>query len=343
MVKSQSGWDSFNSYQGPILLNLSSKLQNAYPSVDWHSYIPILFKHLQRSVITSDVTLTVHFLQWVRNMLKHRYKDNEVYPLVLKLIEDEIAEHSDDSQFDSIKHVLKQSARQAEKSGDRETGSTRLDLTMKHGNLARLYFDFLLAGDRNAATLLIKDWIEDGIPIQDIYLKILQPCMEEVGRLWELNQLSIAQEHYISASTQMIMALTYPYIFNTERNGKKLAAAAIADNLHELGTRMVTDLFELKGWDTLYLGGNLPTDSLVSEVIRWEPDVLAVSISLGSQLDETEKLIHELRQQNKNPEVKILVGGRVFIDHPALTLSPEPDYYAKNLESGINWANSLTF
>ncbi len=341
MVKGQSNWGGLYAYQGPILLNLISKLKDAYPSVDWYSYIPILFKHVQRSVITSDLTLTARFLQWLRNMLKHRYNDNEIYPLVLKLIEDEIADHTSDSNIASIKRVLNLSAHKAEESNDRDIGSSRLDLTMKHGNLARLYFDFLLAGDRNAATLLIKDWIEDGIPLQDIYLKILQPCMEEVGRLWELNQLSVAQEHYISASTQMIMSQLYPYIFNTERNGKKLAAAAIADNLHELGTRMVSDIFELHGWDTLYLGGNLPTDSLLIEIIRWEPDVLAVSISLGSQLDEVEELIYQLRQQKSDSDLKILVGGRVFIDHPDLKLSPEPDFYAKSLESGVNWANSL--
>ena len=80
-------------------------------------------------------------------------------------------------------------------------------------------------------------------------------------RYWQMNRLTVAQEHYCTAATQMIMSQLYPYIFEGERNGRVLVATCVAENLHEIGVRMVTDFFEMDGWDTFYLGANVPTAS----------------------------------------------------------------------------------
>ena len=69
-----------------------------------------------------------------------------------------------------------------------------------------------------------------------------------------MNLLSVAQEHYCTAATQLVMSQLYPRIFSTERRGRTLVAARVADDLHEIGLRMVADFFEMEGWDTFYVG-----------------------------------------------------------------------------------------
>jgi hypothetical protein len=110
-----------------------------------------------------------------------------------------------------------------------------------------------------AATRLILDAVDAGVPIREIYLHVFQRCQREVGCLWQANRISVAQEHYCSAATQFIMAQLYSRAFPVQGNGRRLVAASVGGELHEIGLRIVADFFEMEGYDTLYLGANTPT------------------------------------------------------------------------------------
>jgi MerR family transcriptional regulator, light-induced transcriptional regulator len=124
--------------------------------------------------------------------------------------------------------------------------------------LARDYLGALLRGDRREAGRLVLDAVESGTSVKDIYLHVFQECQREVGRLWQMNRLSVAEEHYCTAATQLVMSQLYPRVFAGERNGRTLVATCVAGDLHEIGVRMVSDFFEMEGWDAYYVGANAP-------------------------------------------------------------------------------------
>ena len=70
--------------------------------------------------------------------------------------------------------------------------------------------------------------------------------LREVGRLWQMNRLSVAQEHYVTAATQLIMSQLYPLVFRTARRDRRIVAACVGGELHELGVRMVADRLSQK-------------------------------------------------------------------------------------------------
>ena len=147
-------------------------------------------------------------------------------------------------------------------------------------DLATSYLDTLLKGERRAASKQIMDAVGRGVAVKDIYLHIFQPCQYEVGRLWLSNQASVAQEHYCSAATQLIMSQLYPHIFSTERIGRKLVAACVGGELHEIGIRTVSDFFEMEGWDTYYMGANTPTESIIRAISDRGADLLGISATM---------------------------------------------------------------
>ena len=53
--------------------------------------------------------------------------------------------------------------------------------------------------------------------IRDVYLLVFQPCQREVGRLWEAGRITVAQEHYCTAATQVIMSQLAPRLVTGER------------------------------------------------------------------------------------------------------------------------------
>jgi MerR family transcriptional regulator, light-induced transcriptional regulator len=219
--------------------------------------------------------------------------------------------------------------------------STLLEGAGPHTLLATRFIKLLLNGERHVASRLILDAVDSGIPVKDIYLHVFQPSQRELGRLWQLNQISVAQEHYCTAATQLIMAQLYPRIFRTEKNGRKIIATSIGGELHEIGVRIIADFFEMEGWDTYYLGANSPTTAIVQAIADRGADLLAVSATMTFHIRAVESLIATVRTSVRSNDVKVLVGGYPFNLEPELWKRVGADAYAADASEAVAVASRL--
>lgn len=182
----------------------------------------------------------------------------------------------------------------------------------------RAYLEALQTGRRREAFRIVDEARAAGADIQSLYLNVFQPAMREVGRLWQMNRMTVAQEHLATAITQGAMARLYEDIFRRQdvdlTEGRPLLIAACApQERHEIGLRMLCDLLELDGWDTVFLGATVPGDPLVDMLVERQPQVLALSASTAPQVAELELLIRRLREAVADPPF-VLAGGRAFED-----------------------------
>ncbi|WP_437738273.1 cobalamin B12-binding domain-containing protein [Sorangium sp. So ce1335] len=209
------------------------------------------------------------------------------------------------------------------------------------GVLACAYLDAQLQGDRWRAINVIRDAVDAGTPIKDIYAHVFQPCQYEIGRLWQAHQISIAEEHHCTAITQTILSHLYPLVFNADRAGRRLVATSVDGNLHEIGARFVADFFEMAGWDTFYLGASTPAQDVIDEVARRQADVLAVSATLGEHLRSVHKLITAARHDGRCRDVVLLVGGQPFRAVHGLWRQLGADGSAPTAEEAVRVAQAL--
>ncbi|MCX6283930.1 MAG: cobalamin-dependent protein, partial [Bacteroidetes bacterium] len=180
--------------------------------------------------------------------------------------------------------------------------------------LARTYLDCLLHGKRNDALSLIISEVEAGTTVREVYLDVFQPVQYEIGRLWQTNKISVAQEHFCTGATQLIMSQLYPYLFTGEKKNRKMVTACVSGELHEIGARMVTDFFEMEGWDTYYLGANMPVEGIIRFLSEMKPQLLAISATMTFHVSAVEEMIRNIRSAPGIPsELKIMVGGYPFI------------------------------
>lgn len=218
-------------------------------------------------------------------------------------------------------------------------------LSAKENNLSTVadtYLGFLLRGERNKALALVMDEVNAGKPIKDIYLNIFQPVQYEIGRLWQTNKISVAQEHYCTGATQLVMSQLYPYLFTGERKNKKMVMTCVSGELHEMGARMVTDFFEMNGWDTYYLGANMPSESILNYISETKPHCLAISATMTFHVNAVEQLIKNIRTDHKiSSGLKILVGGYPFKVANDLWKTVGADGYAPNASEAIELANQI--
>lgn len=200
----------------------------------------------------------------------------------------------------------------------RQVGSFLADDGQPLVGLARLYLDALLRGDRHGAERLIDQAVDCGADLRDVYLRVLQQTQYEVGYRWQTNALSVAKEHFCTAVTQHVIARLYPRILSSPKTGRKIVVACAGGELHEVGARMVADLFELSGWDAYYLGANTPAHAVVAALREYRPDLLGLSASMIFHYRTLTDTIRLVREEPSLGKMKILVGGYPFNAYPDL-------------------------
>jgi len=208
-------------------------------------------------------------------------------------------------------------------------------------DLTHRYIEALLRGDRQSASSMVLEAVSQGAAIKDIYMNVFQCSQREIGLLWQTNQINVAQEHYCTAATQMIISQLYPYIFASKRNGRRMVATCVGGELHEIGARMVADFFEMDGWDTYFLGANTPKEGILRAISERKADLLAISVTMTFHIDKVADLIAEVRRSGLDEGTNILVGGYPFNIAPNLWKSVGADTYARDAQQALIAAEGL--
>ena len=169
------------------------------------------------------------------------------------------------------------------------------------------YLAALLAADAVRARHLIDHAVGGGLPVADVYLRVLRPAMVQIGALWEAGEVSVAYEHYATTVTQGILGALGPRIRVAPMSGRLAVVCCTPGERHALGLQMVTDFVEGAGWEVLNLGPSLPVADLVDLVESEQPDVVGLSTATADRLAGAEAALAALREVESRPYV--VVGG----------------------------------
>ena len=178
--------------------------------------------------------------------------------------------------------------------------------------LYREYLDGLVSGDHAVCRTLVERLQEEDILLVELYTELFHRSLYDVGMLWEKNRISVAVEHMATAITERLLAIVYPAVFQADHTGKRSIVTCTPGEHHQIGARMVADVFELHGWDGYFLGADTPRKDLFDLVEEKKPDLLALSASIVDNLDSAWRTLEELEEHFSH--IPIIVGGRAFLD-----------------------------
>lgn len=178
---------------------------------------------------------------------------------------------------------------------------------------SRLYLDALRAADVAGAYRIAAAALGDGISVPELYQRVIAPAMHEVGRLWERGALTVADEHLATALTYRVLAALRPPIhaevqLDDSSAKRRVMLAAVEGEQHALGLRMAADVFEDVGFETVYLGADVPTEALLQAVASLSPDLLALSVTMPELAPRLEEVA--LTVNRAHPRLDLLVGGQ---------------------------------
>lgn len=206
-------------------------------------------------------------------------------------------------------------------------------------NAADAYTAYLQAvrvGDRRRALATIERAQEAGLGLRELYLDVLQPVMREIGRLWQENEMTVAEEHLATAITMSAMLRLSLHTVLADGAPRLMIAACSETERHEIGLRMLCDLLDAEGWETVFLGPSVPAESLERMVRKRKPHVVALSASITPHLPQLRATIAALRVASGGDGAPLfLVGGRPFVEQAELAQAVGADLTARDAAEAV--------
>lgn len=177
------------------------------------------------------------------------------------------------------------------------------------------YLDLALRPDvEGLAELVLGRVAVDGV--LPVYEQLLQPALEEVGRRWERDELTVADEHLVTALTEQVLTRVRR---KAAASGPRAVVACTPGNEHRVGATMVSDTLALAGWNPMLLGARTPFEDLVALCGDRPVRLVALSVGIEEELGVLGSQLERLRLR-LGPDVLIIVGGGA--------LRREPDWHA---------------
>ncbi len=195
-----------------------------------------------------------------------------------------------------------------------------LDTHAAPAQLAQRFLEQAILGNGPAATQLVLQADDLGMPFGRMFDEVLRPSLQDVGRLWAQGVINVAQEHEITELTRDLIAeLTLRHARIVPQQ-PRVIAACISEELHDLGLRMVCGFLRHRGVGVHYLGANVSSQFLVESIRLRRPELVLLSISLEAHLPSLHETVNALRDAplEDGGAPRIVVGGQGCTNHDEL-------------------------
>ena len=106
---------------------------------------------------------------------------------------------------------------------------------------------------------------EDGLSdfgIFDFYKKVILITLDRIGILWLTNKMAPSQEHFLSENIKQKLIVASDTYFKKVNTGETWLLFLPENEFHEIGLLFARFLLVKNGFNVIYLGSNLPYDSL---------------------------------------------------------------------------------
>jgi methanogenic corrinoid protein MtbC1 len=205
-----------------------------------------------------------------------------------------------------------------------------------------MYVQAILQGNRRAAVTVVTENLRENADVIDTYVHVLQPAMYEVGRRWESNQITVAEEHMATAITQFVLSQLYAQLEPSSVDRGKALVTGVQGELHQVGANIVADALEADGWDVRFLGTNTPPSGILEALEQHGAELFGISATMLFNVPAVVALVSQVRERMGERSPKILLGGSAFRAAPHLVDDMSVDGWAGDVRTAIELARRLT-
>ncbi len=173
----------------------------------------------------------------------------------------------------------------------------------------------------------------------------LMKGMDEVGRLFNQNQMIVAEVLQSAEAMKAAVNHLEPFMEKTESSSRgKVLLATVKGDVHDIGKNLVEIILANNGFQVINLGIKIPPEQLIQAIRQHQPDIVGLS---GLLVKSAQQMVTTADDLSKaGIQTPVLVGGAAltsnFVDREIAKAYPQGTVaYAKDAMNGLELAKMI--
>ncbi len=196
-----------------------------------------------------------------------------------------------------------------------------------------------------ASSLLeeVDAFLDEGVSVDAIYLDLLAPAARRLGEMWEEDSCDFVDVTMGLWRLQEVMrevARKSPPIIEAISSPRSALFAPIPGDQHSFGAIMIEDVFARAGWNSEVIP-RPERRELLDAVAHRAFDVVGLTLSRDCPSGALAKLVKAVRSVSANPQVVVLIGGRMVNEKPSIVSEVGADGTGVDARAALDVAERL--
>lgn len=200
-----------------------------------------------------------------------------------------------------------------------------------------------ICGEAHALLDFVDYCLETGSSVETVYVELLAPAARRLGEYWEEDSedfVGVTMGLWRIQEILRELTLRIPPKSRPGHGKRSALFSPMPGEQHSFGTLMVAECFQRAGWDIDILIE--PTQSeLTAKFANRHYDLIGLTVSNDCSKGALRSTVKTIRAVSSNPQIKVMMGGRVINEHPSLVTECGADATAFDAVAAVALGDDL--
>ncbi len=176
-------------------------------------------------------------------------------------------------------------------------------------NLYEKIAEAVIHGDAEETTKLANQIVSEGFNLDEAIINGLNKGMRRVSELYEKREYFLPEIIVAADALYEALAIFKPHLSTQQKYKATVISGVIRGDIHDIGKNVVKLFLEAAGFKVIDLGRNVPAESFIEAIQKYNADVLALSTLMSPTLENMAEVMQLLEKEGLKDKVKVIIGG----------------------------------
>ncbi len=176
------------------------------------------------------------------------------------------------------------------------------------------FIDLLEKEDRYECIKFVKKLLDEKlVDVVELYEKIINPSINKIECKLDEKNICTWKEHIRSGIVRTVIEYCYTYVVEQKKskNNEKVVVLCPEEEYYDLDARMITDLFSIAGYESIFVGSNTPKSDFLAVIDYINPKYVIIDVTDYYNIISAKKYVDSIKEKVRN-SIKIYTSGRAF-------------------------------
>jgi 5-methyltetrahydrofolate--homocysteine methyltransferase len=189
---------------------------------------------------------------------------------------------------------------------------------------------------QEGADELARKALDEGLSAKEILSEGLMVGMQKIGVRFRDNKVFVPDVLMAAKAMNAAMEHLKPYFASGEVQRKgTVIMGTVKGDLHDIGKKLVSMIFEGGGWEVIDLGVDVPAEKFLKALQEHPKAAVGMSALLTTTMINMESIVREIKKAH--PQAKVMVGGAPLTQDFAVKIGA--DAYSADPQGALEYLN----